>query len=423
VFALATAYALVFGVSAQAASFTPFDSAKEQSITLLSPIETNRPDRNGVVTNCGSVKTPTTLPGTYHYNAYTHTSDLNNPVCVQVTVTAACASSSEIFAQSYNSAFEPASINNNYLGDMGRSPLPPTEPSESYSYLVEAGHTFIDVVNEVTEGLGCTSYEISWASEAPWNSVSPTISGHAAQGQTLNASRGTWSGSPAFAYQWQQCSSAGASCSPIEGEVDPAYTPTAADVGHTLRAVVFAVNTATSSISSTNTAVTAVVTVPPVVTPPPAPPITPPAPVLAPFAPVFTSGPTQSTSVWRAGNAVAHLSSKKAQKPPVGTKFAFGLNEAATVQFSFARVSAGRFVGGKCTKESKGNARKKKCSVSRAAGALSVSARQGNNAVQFQGVLSATSKLTPGKYTVTITAVNATGQKSATKTLSFTIVK
>ena len=44
----------------------------------------------------------------------------------------------------------------------------------------------------------------------------PTVSGIAEQGQTLNASAGTWANSPtSFAYRWQHCDSSGVYCNDI----------------------------------------------------------------------------------------------------------------------------------------------------------------------------------------------------------------
>jgi hypothetical protein len=78
---------------------------------------------------------------------------------------------------------------------------------------------------------------------APTNTVAPTVSGIAQVGQTLTASAGTWSGSPtSFAYQWQDCSSSGKSCSNVSGATAPGYQLASSDAGHTVRVVVTASN-------------------------------------------------------------------------------------------------------------------------------------------------------------------------------------
>ncbi|HWJ49516.1 MAG TPA: hypothetical protein VNR42_00755, partial [Solirubrobacteraceae bacterium] len=79
---------------------------------------------------------------------------------------------------------------------------------------------------------------------APANTSPPTISGSAAQGQTLSISPGSWSGYPAptFTYQWQRCDQTGANCNPIAGANATTYTLEAADVGFTIAAIVEASN-------------------------------------------------------------------------------------------------------------------------------------------------------------------------------------
>ena len=52
------------------------------------------------------------------------------------------------------------------------------------------------------------------ATSPPANSSPPTISGSPVDGQTLTASPGNWTGSPAptFSYQWKRCDSSGLNC-------------------------------------------------------------------------------------------------------------------------------------------------------------------------------------------------------------------
>jgi hypothetical protein len=84
------------------------------------------------------------------------------------------------------------------------------------------------------------------------------ISGTAQQGYTLNASNGSWSGSPtSYAYQWQDCSTSGGSCVNISGAMSNSYTLQGGDVGDTIRVVVTASN-ANGSTPATSAA-TAVV--------------------------------------------------------------------------------------------------------------------------------------------------------------------
>jgi hypothetical protein len=71
----------------------------------------------------------------------------------------------------------------------------------------------------------------------PTNSSPPTIIGAAtaSAGQTLIEVHGHWTPTPkSFTYQWEDCDTAGASCTPIQDAVARRYAPTAADAGHTI---------------------------------------------------------------------------------------------------------------------------------------------------------------------------------------------
>lgn len=93
----------------------------------------------------------------------------------------------------------------------------------------------------------------------PKNKTLPTISGSALVGQTLTATRGTWTGSPtSFRFTWDRCDSAGSACLAIGGAGGRIYTPTGADVGKTLRVVVTARNSSGPSTPAASAA-TAVV--------------------------------------------------------------------------------------------------------------------------------------------------------------------
>ncbi len=105
---------------------------------------------------------------------------------------------------------------------------------------------------------------------APVDHAPPAISGTAMEGQTLSASKGTWSGSPtSYAYQWQDCNALGEGCLNSSGATAPSHTLQAIEVGDTVRVVVTAGNEGGSTpASSTTTEPVASVPPPP---PPPAP--------------------------------------------------------------------------------------------------------------------------------------------------------
>jgi hypothetical protein len=91
-------------------------------------------------------------------------------------------------------------------------------------------------------------------SSPPVNTAAPVIAGNAVQGQTLNVNPGTWTGTQpmTFTQQWRRCDSTGAACTDIAGATSASYTLVAADVGHTLRAIVTAANSAGTAGAASN---------------------------------------------------------------------------------------------------------------------------------------------------------------------------
>ncbi len=90
-------------------------------------------------------------------------------------------------------------------------------------------------------------------SEPPVNISPPTISGTAQEGKALITSTGTWEGTEpiSFGYEWQRCNALGEECSDVEADgSSETYTPTQADVGHTLRVIVHASSRGEATASS-----------------------------------------------------------------------------------------------------------------------------------------------------------------------------
>jgi hypothetical protein len=87
------------------------------------------------------------------------------------------------------------------------------------------------------------------AANPPVDVAPPTITGTAAEGSTLTASSGSWSGDApiTFTFQWRVCDTSGASCVDISGANGQAYTILASQTGSTLRVAVTATNSAGAS--------------------------------------------------------------------------------------------------------------------------------------------------------------------------------
>jgi len=137
----------------------------------------------------------------------------------------------------------------------------------------DVGHTLRVVVTATNAG-GSTSARsaptlLVAALGAPASVTAPVVNGTARQGQALSAGTGAWTNSPsAFAYQWLQCDTSGADCTPIAGALASSYVPSGADVGHTIRVMVTATN-ATGSTPATSAQTAPVTSAAPVNTAPP----------------------------------------------------------------------------------------------------------------------------------------------------------
>ncbi len=82
----------------------------------------------------------------------------------------------------------------------------------------------------------------------PTNQSPPTVDGSTDLNELKAADVGIWSGLPsAYAYQWELCDAAGASCADIPGATGPSYVPGADAYGSTIRVRVVASNGSGSS--------------------------------------------------------------------------------------------------------------------------------------------------------------------------------
>ena len=93
------------------------------------------------------------------------------------------------------------------------------------------------------------------------------------------------------------------------------------------------------------------------------------------------------------------------------------------MSFSFTQKVAGRKVGARCTPQTHHNRGKPACKRALARGTLTLTGHSGTNKVVFQGRVSRSKKLKPGRYTLIIAATTSAGGRSTPVPLSFTIVK
>jgi PKD domain len=135
----------------------------------------------------------------------------------------------------------------------------------------------------------------------------------------------------------------------------------------------------------------------------------------------------QSHKRWRAGNTLARTSKGRSKtkraKPPLGTTFSFTLNEQASVTLTFTQQVPGRSVKGMCAALTRQNRRKRSCERTVTPGTLSFTGHVGQNEIRFQGRISSSEQLRPGRYTLLIIATNTTGQRSTPKRLRFTVLR
>ena len=139
----------------------------------------------------------------------------------------------------------------------------PLTPTTATSYTLSQGDVghIIDVSEQATNAADTPASSTTMPSNtvtvlaAPVNSTSPSITGTAAQGQTLTASEGVWTNSPTlFSYVWQDCLSTTCSPSPTSTN-STTYAVTAADVagGYAIRVEVTASNADGSGIADSST--------------------------------------------------------------------------------------------------------------------------------------------------------------------------
>ena len=137
--------------------------------------------------------------------------------------------------------------------------------------------------------------------------------------------------------------------------------------------------------------------------------------------PLLITAVRQSAAVWREHSTPR--STSFAKKVPIGTTFSFHINQQAHIRLTFGKQTDGRDVRSRCVTQTPNNKHESQCMRTVDAGTLRLSAHPGSHMLHFDGRVSRTRKLKPGRYALTIVATNSTGHHSNLRTLKFTIVQ
>jgi hypothetical protein len=140
----------------------------------------------------------------------------------------------------------------------------------SSTYLVSESDVgyFIKAAVVATNGIGISSAALSSATiavvdVAPTNTAIPVVTGTARTGETLTASKGSWSSAPAssttFAYQWKRANAVGGSYNNIPSATDRTYELTDADIDKFIKVSVIATNNIGASTAALSAATSIVV--------------------------------------------------------------------------------------------------------------------------------------------------------------------
>ena len=140
--------------------------------------QTKRIFRNSVESSCGTAKP---FPGftdeefTFKYDAFTFSNPLFQQICVTIITTAGGAN--QILTAAYLDSFNPANVQQNYLGDAGNS-----DKTRSFSFIVPGRDSFVIVQSRVNNASNPTSLAYSFrvlglpgCDSCPPTSISGTI--------------------------------------------------------------------------------------------------------------------------------------------------------------------------------------------------------------------------------------------------------
>jgi hypothetical protein len=130
------------------------------------------------------------------------------------------------------------------------------------------------------------------------------------------------------------------------------------------------------------------------------------------------SGLTLSRHVFAAASRGAGIARRRS-RIPVGAQLRYRLSEDAAVRFTIKRRAAGRMVRGKCSRRTRRNRARRKCTLG-LRGAITVHGARGLNRVKFRGRLRGR-ELRPGRYVLVAVAKDRAGNRSRAATVQFRI--
>ena len=171
----------------------------------------------------------------FFYDAFRLRSLLNEQVCLVAYTLPTCFGG--VTPAIYDPAFDPAQgLVGNYAANSGGNPA----LAATVSALMSPGGSREVLVSRGNTGGTCDGYSVTIGVNAPFATARPALVGTAADGGTLTATDGSWSGTPSLAHSWLRCEASGSPCTPIPGAGGASYTVTAVDAGARLRARVTA---------------------------------------------------------------------------------------------------------------------------------------------------------------------------------------
>jgi virginiamycin B lyase len=122
---------------------------------------------------------------------------------------------------------------------------------------------------------------------------------------------------------------------------------------------------------------------------------------------------------WHLGSALAKFS-----RTIVGTTISFRVNEQSTTTFTFRQMLPGRRVGSRCLAPTRARRNRRRCTrLIRVSPSLSYKTSAARHRLKFQGRLSRRKTLKPGRYQLTLQAIDAAKNRSRARTTTLTVLR